>query len=70
MAADKQVRISDVGATVHSTQYNGETEYTTSQANVKVLRCHSGRVKRIVTEESPDMFLTVAEVGTRPMILR
>ncbi|KAH9938149.1 WD40-repeat-containing domain protein [Fomitopsis serialis] len=45
-------------------QYSGETEYTSSQANVKALRCHSGRVKRIVTEESPDMFLTVGEDGT------
>ncbi|KZT74391.1 WD40 repeat-like protein [Daedalea quercina L-15889] len=64
VAADRQLRISDVEAAVHSPRYNGETEYTSSQANVKVLRCHSGRVKRIVTEESPDMFLTVAEDGT------
>jgi len=64
VAADRQVRISDVGAAVHSTKYSGETEYTSSQASVKALRCHSGRVKRIVTEESPDMFLTVAEDGT------
>lgn len=64
MAADRQVRISDVGAIVHSTRYSDTTEYTSSQANVKVLRCHKGRVKGIVTEESPDMFLTVAEVCT------
>ncbi|KAI0732902.1 WD40 repeat-like protein [Fomitopsis betulina] len=64
VAADRQVRISDVGAIVHSTRYSDTTEYTSSQANVKVLRCHKGRVKRIVTEESPDMFLTVAEDGT------
>lgn len=66
MAADRQVRVSDVGAAVHSTRYDGRTDYTSSQAHVKVLRCHNGRVKRIVTEESPDMFLTVAQVRVLP----
>lgn len=29
---------------------------------VNVLRCHRDAVKRLVTEDSPDLFLTVAEV--------
>ncbi|KIL58630.1 hypothetical protein M378DRAFT_170377 [Amanita muscaria Koide BX008] len=32
--------------------------------SIRVLRCHRDRVKRLVTEESPDVFLTVAEDGT------
>ena len=42
---------------------NGETEYSTRQAAIRVLRCHKGRTKRIVTEDTPDLFLTVAEVS-------
>lgn len=64
VAGDKQVRISDVGAAFLSSQHRGETEYSSRQANVRVLHCHSARVKRIVTEESPDLFLTVSEDGT------
>jgi len=37
--------------------------YNTRQSCVRVLRCHSGRTKRIITEDSPDLFLTVAEVS-------
>ncbi|KAI0660981.1 WD40 repeat-like protein [Cubamyces menziesii] len=33
-------------------------------AAIRILRCHNGRVKRIVTEDSPDLFLTVAEDGS------
>lgn len=36
--------------------------HDTRQSCRRVLRCHEGRVKRIVTENSPDLFLTVAEV--------
>jgi WD repeat-containing protein 42A len=35
-----------------------------------VLRCHSGRVKRIVVEQSPDLFLTVAEVPSFHLLSR
>ncbi|KAI0939956.1 hypothetical protein AcV5_001193 [Taiwanofungus camphoratus] len=65
VSGDQQVRISDVGTTaVHSSRYGGETEYSSCEANVRVLGCHRGRVKRIVTEDSPDLFLTVSEDGT------
>ena len=40
-----------------------ETTYDLRPDTIRVLRCHRGRVKRLVTEESPDIFLTVAEVG-------
>jgi len=64
VAADKQVRISDVGANGLSSRYRGQAEYSSRHANVRTLRCHNGRVKRIVTEESPDLFLTVSEDGS------
>jgi WD repeat-containing protein 42A len=38
-------------------------EYTTRESCIRVLRCHTGRTKRIITEDSPDLFLTVAEDG-------
>lgn len=41
---------------------DGETQYHAREAGIRVFRCHDGRVKRIVTEDSPDLFLTVAEV--------
>ncbi|EMD40731.1 hypothetical protein CERSUDRAFT_111309 [Gelatoporia subvermispora B] len=64
VAGDQQVRISDVGALSTLSKFGGETVFGTREANVRVLRCHSGRVKRIITEESPDIFLTVGEDGT------
>ena len=42
-----------------------ETVYTTRDTKLRVLRCHEAAVKRIVTEDSPDLFLTVSEVRCR-----
>ncbi|KAF9055315.1 WD40 repeat-like protein [Hymenopellis radicata] len=58
VAGDRQVRVFDVGY-VHG---GSETEY--SNARTHLLTCHEDRVKRIVTEQSPDVFLTVSEDGT------
>ncbi|KZT05508.1 WD40 repeat-like protein [Laetiporus sulphureus 93-53] len=63
VAGDSQVRVFDV-STALSSRHDGEMELTTRAAQARVLQCHSARVKRIVTEESPDLFLTVAEDGT------
>lgn len=54
----------DVGESVGRSPSGNEMSYTTKQACIRVLRCHSRRTKRIITEDSPDFFLTVAEVGT------
>lgn len=62
VAGDKQVRVSDVGGLSTLPKLGGEIVLGTREANVRVLRCHQGRVKRIITEESSDIFLTVAEV--------
>ncbi|KAG6333773.1 hypothetical protein ID866_5321, partial [Astraeus odoratus] len=64
VAGDKQVRVFDVGDGVGRSPTGSEMTYTTAQACIRLLRCHSGRTKRIVTEDSPDLFLTVAEDGT------
>ena len=39
-----------------------ETDFSQRETCIRVFRCHKGRTKRIVTEGSPDLFLTVAEV--------
>ncbi|KAF8558753.1 WD40 repeat-like protein [Imleria badia] len=62
VAGDKQVRVFDVGESVGRSPSGNEMRYT-RQACIRVLRCHSGRTKRIITEDSPDFFLTVAEDG-------
>lgn len=64
-AGDKQVRVFDVGEAAFSgTPNSRETSYNTRQSCTHVLRCHEDRVKRVVTEHSPDLFLTVGEVGS------
>lgn len=65
VAGDSQVRIFDIGdLRIPSSRsaVGNETLYNTHESCVQVLRCHDARVKRIVTEQSPDLFLTVAEV--------
>ncbi|KAI6113645.1 WD40 repeat-like protein [Pisolithus croceorrhizus] len=64
VSGDKQVRVFDVGEAVGRSPTGSEMTYTTNEACKRVLRCHSGRTKRIVTEDSPDLFLTVSEDGT------
>ncbi|CAL1700680.1 unnamed protein product [Somion occarium] len=64
VAGDKQVRIFDIGDIVSQAGDGRETLYTARQANVRILRCHSDSVKRITTEGTPDVFLTVSEDGT------
>ena len=63
-AGDEQVRVFDI-ETTHSATLDGVvTEYNSRQSCIRILRCHDNRVKRIVVEESPDLFLSVGEVGS------
>ncbi|KAH9951583.1 WD40 repeat-like protein [Amylocystis lapponica] len=64
VAGDSQVRICDIGEAAMNAGNGSSPEYTSRQAHVRTLRCHTARTKRIVTEESPDLFLTVSEDGT------
>ncbi|KAI0340937.1 WD40 repeat-like protein [Trametopsis cervina] len=64
VARDGQVRIADIGDCFQQVGSGREAVYTTRQTNLRVLRCHKDAVKRIITEESPDLFLTVSEDGT------
>jgi nuclear receptor interaction protein len=43
---------------------NDVTQPTAYTPSVRVLRCHTDRTKRIATEDSPNLFLTVSEDGT------
>ncbi|KAG1783294.1 WD40 repeat-like protein [Suillus placidus] len=63
VSGDRQVRVFDVGEAVGQSPTGSEMEYTTRESCIRVLRCHTGRTKRIITEDSPDLFLTVAEDG-------
>jgi len=63
VSGDRQVRVFDVGEAVGQSPTGSEMSYNTRQSCIRVLHCHSGRTKRIITEDSPDLFLTVAEVG-------
>ncbi|KAI6035413.1 WD40 repeat-like protein [Pisolithus orientalis] len=64
VSGDKEVRVFDVGGAVGHSPTGSEMTYATHEACIRILRCHTGRTKRIVTEDSPDLFLTVAEDGT------
>lgn len=63
VAGDNQVRIFDIGS-ANALSSGSETVHATQDACVRVIRCHSKRTKRIVVEESSDIFLTVAEVSS------
>jgi hypothetical protein len=69
VAGDEEVRVFDVGEAttggVDSTGNAAETRYDSREHCIRLLKCHSDRVKRIVSEESPDLFLTIAEVRLR-----
>jgi hypothetical protein len=62
VSGDQQVRVFDVGEAVGQSPTGSEMEYTTRESCIRILRCHDRRTKRIITEDSPDLFLTVAEV--------
>ncbi|KAI0081776.1 WD40 repeat-like protein [Panus rudis PR-1116 ss-1] len=64
VARDKQVRVFDVTDVLAQPGDGRETVYTARQTSARVLRCHNGSVKRVTTEDSPDVFLTVSEDGT------
>ncbi|KAI0771629.1 WD40 repeat-like protein [Trametes elegans] len=64
VAGDWQIRVFDHEKAGGNPNDNGEMHYHARQAAISILRCHEGRVKRIVTEDSPDLFLTVAEDGS------
>lgn len=70
VAADHQVRVFDVERALTTSSQGRETEFSTGQTLQCELRCHTGRTKRIVAEESPDSFLTVGEVRYSHLMLR
>ncbi|KDQ64539.1 hypothetical protein JAAARDRAFT_187861 [Jaapia argillacea MUCL 33604] len=63
VAGDKQVRVFDISSAVGNSIGARETSYSTRESCIRVFRCHKGRTKRIITEDSPDLFLTLGEDG-------
>ncbi|KAJ7638848.1 WD40 repeat-like protein [Roridomyces roridus] len=63
VAGDRQVRVHEMGQV---RQYGPPADSRTDAKHscIRRLRCHDGRVKRLVTEDSPHLFLTVSEDGT------
>ncbi|KAI9735661.1 MAG: hypothetical protein M1834_001677 [Cirrosporium novae-zelandiae] len=64
-AGDSEVRVFDIehsSSSVTNT-YNGTRYLSEGDTNARVYRSHSDRVKRIVTESSPYVFLTCSEDG-------
>lgn len=60
-AGDNQVRVFD--ATLALAVKDGlETEFSARELSGRVIRCHTQRVKKLVTEDSPDVFLSLSEV--------
>ncbi|KAJ3541920.1 hypothetical protein NMY22_g3702 [Coprinellus aureogranulatus] len=62
-AGDKQIRVFDA-TTALEVRDGLETEFSARSCSGRVIRCHNHRVKKIVTEESPDCFLSLSEDGT------
>ncbi len=62
VSADGQVRVFDIERALSFSSIAREREFRTSETCIRKFRCHRRRTKRIVTEESSDVFLTVAEV--------
>jgi len=63
VSADGQVRVFDIERALSFSSIAREREFRTSETCIRKFRCHRRRTKRIVTEESSDVFLTVAEDG-------
>nr|KIR88499.1 hypothetical protein I308_01568 [Cryptococcus tetragattii IND107] len=64
-AGDRDVRVFDVEILGRRMGEAGDWELDgVSGAGVTLLKCHKNRVKRIATENSPSLFLTVSEDGT------
>lgn len=61
-AGDMQVRVFDASSALRSAPGDAETVYAANQCCLRILRCHDDSVKKIITEESPDSFLSLSEV--------
>ncbi|PPQ98558.1 hypothetical protein CVT24_004049 [Panaeolus cyanescens] len=65
-AGDMQIRVFDARSATSSSLVSDdlETEYSVDESCLRVIHCHEDRAKKIVTEDSPDLFLSLAEDGT------
>ena len=63
VAGDRQVRVFDAERALTIVPNGQSLGFSERETCTRVFKCHTGRTKRIVTEESPDVFLTVGEVS-------
>ncbi|KAF5320863.1 hypothetical protein D9619_000906 [Psilocybe cf. subviscida] len=63
-AGDHQIRVFDATTAVETAPDAATTKFSYRQVGVQVIRCHDDAAKRIATENSPDIFLSVSEDGT------
>jgi len=61
-AGDKQIRVFDATQALDVSD-GRQTEFGARQLEGRVIRCHQHRVKKLVTEDSPDLFLSLSEVS-------
>lgn len=61
VAGDGQVRVHELGE-IGTSGPPATSHLSSRHTCIHRLRCHDRRVKRLVTEDSPHLFLTVAEV--------
>lgn len=61
-AGDNQVRVFDVKGSLPGSAVEQEAQVST-QSCVNASDCHTDRAKKLFTEDSPDLFLSVGEVG-------
>ncbi|TFK23275.1 WD repeat-containing protein [Coprinopsis marcescibilis] len=62
-AGDHQIRIFDA-TTPLEVRDGKETTFAARECTVRIIRCHTERVKKLVVEESPDVFLSLSEDAT------
>ncbi|KAJ7507850.1 WD40 repeat-like protein [Mycena galericulata] len=63
VAGDGQVRVHGIGE-VGSSGPPITSQLVSSHTPIRTFRCHDHRVKKLVTEDSPHLFLTVSEDGS------
>jgi WD repeat-containing protein 42A len=60
-AGDNQVRVFDIKGSLPESAVEQEAQVST-QSCISISDCHTDRAKKLVTEDSPDLFLSVGEV--------
>jgi hypothetical protein len=60
-AGDNQVRVFDIKGSLPGSAVEQEVQVSTHSC-INISDCHTDRAKKVVTEDTPDLFLSVGEV--------